>query len=95
MYSHVIQEQLAEGVIERVTEEEILVNENSTYHTRQLFVIMLKVQACGLYMMYQPGKTVEVLSLNDCLETSPALQNFLWSVLIRRRFNPIALCGDL
>ena len=34
-------------------------------------------------------------SLNDCLETGPALQNLLWSVLIRTRFIPIALCGDL
>ena len=34
-------------------------------------------------------------SLNDCLETGPALQNSLWSVLIRTRFKPIALYGDL
>ena len=34
-------------------------------------------------------------SSNDCLETGPALQNLLWSVLIRTRFKPIALCGDL
>ena len=32
---------------------------------------------------------------NDCLETGPAFQNLLWSVLIRTRFKPIALCGDL
>ena len=32
---------------------------------------------------------------NDCLETGPALQNLLWSVQIRTRFKPIALCGDL
>ena len=46
-------------------------------------------------MTCQPGKTLEVLSMNNCLETSPALQNFQWSVLIRGRFNPKALCGDL
>ena len=34
-------------------------------------------------------------SLNDCLETGAALQNFLWSILIRTRFKPIALCEDL
>ena len=33
--------------------------------------------------------------MNDCLETGPALQNSLWSVLIRTRFKPIALHGDL
>ena len=34
-------------------------------------------------------------SLNECLEPSPALQNQLWSVLVRNRFHPIALSGDL
>ena len=33
--------------------------------------------------------------MNGYLETGPALQNLLWSVLIRTRFKPIALCGDL
>ena len=34
-------------------------------------------------------------SLNDCLETGPALQNLLWDVLVRNRLKPIALVGDL
>ena len=34
-------------------------------------------------------------SLNDCLETGPPLQNLLWSVLVRKRFKPVALCADL
>ena len=29
------------------------------------------------------------------METGAALQNFLWSILIRTRFKPIALCEDL
>ena len=33
-------------------------------------------------------------SLNDCLLTGPPLQNQLWS-LIRNRFHPVALAGDL
>ena len=38
---------------------------------------------------------VEAPSLNDCLETGPLLQNKLWSVLERNRFQPVALAGDL
>ena len=34
-------------------------------------------------------------SLNDCLHTGPSLQNKLWSVLVRGRFNPVAITGDL
>ena len=31
-------------------------------------------------------------SLNECLNTGPPLQNKLWSVLVRGRFNPV--CAD-
>ena len=34
-------------------------------------------------------------SLNNCLKKVLALQNLLWSILIRTRFKPIALRGDL
>ena len=34
-------------------------------------------------------------SLNDCLETGPSLQNSLWDILVRSRFKPILLCGDI
>ena len=66
-----------------------MVNESSTYRTRQLFVRMLKVHDASA------RENSRSFSSNDCLETGPALQNLLWSVLIRTRFKPIALCGDL
>ena len=34
-------------------------------------------------------------SLNDCLETGPSLQNLLWDIIVRSRFRPILLCGDI
>lgn len=34
-------------------------------------------------------------SLNDCLHAGPPLQNKLWNVLVRGRFNPVAINGDL
>ena len=36
-----------------------------------------------------------VPSLNECLEIGPPLQNQLWNVLIRNRFYPVAIAGDL
>ena len=36
-----------------------------------------------------------VLSLNECLEIDPPLQNQLWNVLILNRFYPVAIAGDL
>ena len=35
------------------------------------------------------------LSLNDCLHAGPPLQNKLWRVLVRGRFNPVVVSGDL
>ena len=34
-------------------------------------------------------------SLNECLEAGPPLQNKLWAVLMRVRFQPVALTGDM
>ena len=34
-------------------------------------------------------------SLNDRLGTGPPLQNLLWDILVRNRFHPIAVTGDL
>ena len=33
--------------------------------------------------------------LNDCLETGPSLQNFLWDILVRTRLRSVLLCGDI
>jgi hypothetical protein len=34
-------------------------------------------------------------SLNDCLLTGHSLHNQLWSVLVRKRFHPVAVAGDV
>ncbi|XP_022777758.1 uncharacterized protein LOC111319209 [Stylophora pistillata] len=34
-------------------------------------------------------------SLNECLHTGPSLQNELWNVIVRNRFHPIAVAGDM
>ena len=34
-------------------------------------------------------------SLNECLEMGPPLQNHIWKVLVRGRFHPVAVTGDL
>ena len=39
-------------------------------------------------------ETDDAPSLNNLLETGPALQNLLWDILIRNRFKPVALSAD-
>ena len=95
MYDQVIQEQLAEGVVERVTEE-VNFGQREFYLPHKA-VIRENAESTKLRIVYDASarENSRSFSLNDCLETGPALQNLLWSVLIRTRFKPIALCGDL
>ena len=41
----------------------------------------------------KPNK--DSVSLNECLETGPPLQNLLWDILMRSHFRPILFCGDI
>ena len=41
------------------------------------------------------SKTGSQPSLNDCLNMGPPLQNQLFKVLVRGRFHPVALSGDI
>ena len=40
-------------------------------------------------------KTESRFSLNDCLEKGPSFQNKLWYILIRTRFRPVVIWGDI
>ena len=33
--------------------------------------------------------------MTEFLEPGPNLQNQIWKILVRARFNPVAICGDL
>ena len=35
------------------------------------------------------------MSLIECVETRPLLQNLIWDILAEWRFRPILLCGDI
>ena len=95
MYDQVILEQLAEGEIERVTEEVNLGQQE--FWLLHKAVIPENAERTKLWTVYDASvrENSRSFPLNDCLETGPALQNLLWSVLIRTRFKPTALCGDL
>ena len=95
MYDQVIQKQLAEGVVERAAEE-VNFGQQEFYLTHKA-AIRENVESTKLRIVYDASarENSRSFSLNDCLEAGPALQNLLWSVLIKTRFKPIALCGDL
>ena len=83
MYDQVIQEQLPEGVVERVTEE-VNFGQREFYLPHKA-VIRENAESTKLRIVYDMSsrENSRSFSSNDCLEIGPALQNLLWSVLIR------------
>ena len=51
-YDQVTQEQLAEGVEDKVNDEANCGKREFYFHTKQLFMKMLTVESCKLYMMH-------------------------------------------
>ena len=92
-YNAVIQEQLAEGIVERAP---------NSVEGREFYIPHKRAQretakSTKLRIVYDASARAwdGAPSLNECLNTGPSLQNQLWSVLIRGRVKPIAITGDI
>ena len=89
-YNAVIQDQLIEGIVERapnsVVGREFYIPQGVLRETAESTKLRIVYEASARAWDGAP-------SLNECLNNGPPLQNQLWSVLIRGRFNPIAFTG--
>ena len=92
-YDNIIKEQLAEGIIERVTSQP----DGKEYYVPHKPVIRVNTESTKMRIVHDASakSNCSSPSLNECLETGPALQNLLWKVLVRNRFFPVELCGDI
>ena len=92
-YDEIIQEQLAEGIIEKVTDEP----KGKKFYIPHKPVIRESAESTKIRIVFDGSARANERSpsLNDCLETGPPLQNLLWNVLVRNRFKAVALAGDL
>ena len=92
-YDEIIQDQLKEGIVERVEEEP---NERVFYiphkPVKRETATTTKLRIVFDASAKPNGNSP---SLNECLETGPPLQNLLWNVLVRNRLKPIALTADI
>ena len=94
-----MQEQIAGGTVEKVTESEKF---EETQNSKKIFymphraVIRQSAESTKLRIVYDASAKANnsTVSLNDCLETGPPLQNSLYDILVRSRMRPILLCGD-
>ena len=93
-YDRIIQDQLEQGIVERVNDEPQ--GERECYLPHKA-VIRETAESTKMRIVFDASAKASPISpsLNDCLETGPPLQNLLWSVLVRNPFKPVALCADL
>ena len=92
-YNKVIQEQLAVGIVERAP----TTVEGREFYIPHKGVVRETAESTKLRIVYDASARAwnGAPSLNECLNTGPPLQNKLWSVLVRGRFNPVAVTGDI
>ena len=63
----------------------------------RLPLIRTEVEPTKLRIVYDASvpENNQVPSLNDCLYAGPLLQNPSWNVLVRMRFDPVAITGPI
>ena len=94
-YARVIKDQFESNIIEKVTDTEII-NSSKEFYMPHRAVIHENAESTKLRVVYDASvKSEPRFSVNDCLEKSPPLQNKLWGILIRTRFRPVVICGDI
>ena len=92
-YDKIIKDQIDEGIVEKAERDA----EHKEFYLPHKAVIRESAETTKLRIVYDASARQDESSpsLNECLETGPPLQNHLWRVLVRGRFHPVALAGDL
>ena len=99
-YDKIMQEQIAGGIVEKVTGSgkcERTQNSEKIFYMTHRAVIRESAESTKLRIVNHASAKANnsTVSLNDCLETGPPLQNSLYDILVRSRMRPILLCGDI
>ena len=92
-YDEIIKMQKENGIVEKATEPAVGV----TFYIPHKPVTRETAASTKLRVVYDASarEHQQAPSLNECLEVGPPLQNQLWEVLVRNRFRPVAVAGDL
>ena len=93
-YNSVIKEQIACGVVEYATDDEI--STGTTHYIPHSGVLKEDRKTTKVRVVYDASsKLAGEISLNECLHSGPNLLPLIFDVLLRFRLNKIALIGDL
>ena len=93
-YNDIIQDQLNQGIVERTGEAGV---DGKEFYISHKAVVRENAETTKMRIVYDASaqESLSAASLNECLEVGPPLQNQLWSLMIRNRFYPVAITGDL
>ena len=92
-YGAVVREQIVKEIVERAPN----VVTGKEFYLPHSAVVREGAETTKTRIVYDASapELEDTPSLNDCLLTGPPLHNQLWSVLVRNRFHPIAVAGDI
>jgi len=92
-YDDIIKEQLSQGIIQPAQADVT----GKEFYFPHKGIVRQSAETTKLHIVYDASarESNAQPSLNDCLNPGPPLQNLLWSILVRSRFYPILLTGDL
>ena len=92
-YDAIIQQQLEEGVAEEAEEPA----QAKEFYIPHKAVIRDSSETTKMRIVYDASARAYDAApfVNECLESGPPLQNQLWKVLVRGRFNAVAIVEDI
>ena len=92
-YGEIMNDQKKEGIVEEARQPPI----GTEFYIPHKPVVRESAESTKLRIVYDASARAypDAPSLNDCLNAGPPLQNHLWDVLVRMRFHPVAVTGDL
>ena len=93
-YDQVIQDQIEAGIVKRVSGP---VTGSREFYIPHKPVVRESAETTKLRVVYDASARVHsgAPSLNKYLNPGPPLENQLWSVLVRARFHPVVIAGDI
>ena len=93
-YTHIIEEQLEEGIVERIP---IKPTGKRVFYLPHKAVVRTEAVTTKVRMVFDASAKPHPLaaSINECMYTGPSLQPLLWDIMIRSRMSENLLLGDI
>ena len=93
-YTHIIEEQLEEGIVERIPSKP---TGKRVFNLPHKAVVQTEAVTTKVRMVFNASAKPHPLaaSINECMYTGPSLQPLLWDIMIRSRMSENLLLGDI